>query len=279
MIKDVLNATNLAELAITLNSFITAGDLSAKNISRLYAAVEETYVQAMFGSAIEGHPSWCVCGGRRGANIYLYRNWQRGSGTPARREHLKVLAQKTQSDFIPSHGERISFSAAESILRYLDKRFDFSKNVLGKQQMVVLLTDCEHKQFSSLCRPFICENGAKDCDIYMCYPKAKDNVSVESMLFHELGHVLNVMLTGNINIAPESYMELMETELPGFRDEYGEKANELFAHAFAMGAMYHSPFEKYDPFPEIPSREKELLSIYVMWLIWTCNNTHQGLST
>ena len=83
------------------------------------------------------------------------------------------------------------------------------------------------------------------------------------MALHELGHVLNLSLTGDISAVPEDFFTFGELFFPGLGATYREQAPEFFAHCFSMGITSRPEFQQYDAFPAIKPEHKRLFDTYM----------------
>ena len=90
-----------------------------------------------------------------------------------------------------------------------------------------------------------------------------DHTSWGSILLHELGHVLNLRLTGDISAAPDDFLSFAEPFFPGLSTKYRTSAPEFFAHCFAMGVASRPGLERYDAFLNIQNEHKQLFDAYM----------------
>ena len=73
-------------------------------------------------------------------------------------------------------------------------------------------------------------DGSVAADIYMLIPHKDHETTPQSMLLHELGHCVNIALTGDPEIPPEDFALVMK--LIGV-DAVECDIPEFFAHCFA----------------------------------------------
>ncbi len=84
----------------------------------------------------------------------------------------------------------------------------------------------------------------------------------QSILLHELGHGVNLALTGNVELQPEDF--LLVTSLIGLvQSSYDRK--EFFAHCFAMSLLVEPDLQKADPFCKVPQKDKQLFRTYFQY--------------
>lgn len=217
----------------------------------------------MKGAILDKHPQWCVQGYQRAAELYLYQNWPHSETEKNIMIKLNMLVDQMKSDFSPSEGEQLSPASIESILCYLDQQDHYSEKVLKSGKLMILSAGCSHRKFDALSRPRIYQDDSFCCDIYLFHRKKNENSSLESILLHELGHVLNLSLTGDISAVPEDFFTFGELFFPGLSTTYRNQAPEFFAHCFSMGITSRPEFQQYDAFPAVKSEHKQLFDAYM----------------
>lgn len=259
---DAIN--NFFELGEALKILVSEQKLSQKLISDLHDQVERTLILAANAAIIDRHPGWIVCEGHRAAELYLCRNWRRSGKLGDEKERLRALAEQMKNDFIAAQNEKVDLEVIEKIMRDLNEQDHFTEKVLGGQQFLILSAGCTHRCFSALCRPYIYQDDSFSCDIYLFQRTLEDrNTSWGSILLHELGHVLNLRLTGDISVVPDDFLSFAEWFFPGLSTKCRTSAPEFFAHCFAMGVTSRLGLECYDAFPQIQKEHKQLFDAYM----------------
>ena len=92
-------------------------------------------------------------------------------------------------------------------------------------------------------------------DIYMLIPHKDLEATPQSMFLHELGHCVNIALTGNPEVVPEDFA--LVTSLIGVNQDDCD-VSEFFAHCFAMSLL----IVKADPFKMAPQNHKQMFRTY-----------------
>ena len=257
------SANNFCELASVLAGLLSQDPPEKVKIKRLYNHVEQTYISAMKGAVLDKHPQWCIQGHQWAVELYLYQNWPHGDTRRDLVSKLNMLVDQMKSDFSPSEGAQLSVAAIDNILRYLDRQDHYSEKVLKNGKLMILSAGCSHRQFDALSRPRIYQDDSFCCDIYLFHRKGDEKSSLESILLHELGHVLNLSLTGDISAVPEDFFTFGELFFPGLSTTYRNQAPEFFAHCFSMGITSRPEFQQYDAFPAIKLEHKRLFDTYM----------------
>ncbi len=255
---------NFVELRETLEILLSEQKLSQKLISELHGQAEHILILAANAAIIDRHPGWIVCEGHWAAELYLCRNWRRSGKLDDEKERLRALAEQMKKDFIAVQNERVDLEVVEKIMWDLDEQDHFTEKVLGGQQLLILSAGCTHRCFSALCRPYIYQDDSFSCDIYLFQRTAGDrSTSWGSILLHELGHVLNLRLTGDISVVPDDLLSFAEWFFPDLSTKYRTSAPEFFAHCFAMGVASRPELECYDAFPNIQKEHKQLFDAHM----------------
>lgn len=254
---------NFYELAKELELFLAQKNITEPEMAKLYDDIEQIYISVVSAAIVDRHPQWCVLSHQRAAEIYLYQNWPQGERGKDLASKLKILAEQMELAFSPSESEQLPVESVERILHYLDQQDNYSDNVLKNGKLMILSAGCSHHQFDALSRPLIYQDNSFCCDIYLFHRRKNERGSLESILLHELGHVLNLSLTGDISAVPEDFFTFGEFFFPGLSTTYREQAPEFFAHCFSMGITSRPEFQLYDAFPTIKLEHKRLFDIYM----------------
>lgn len=102
-------------------------------------------------------------------------------------------------------------------------------------------------------------DGSVAADIYMLIPHKDHEVTPQSILLHELGHYVNIALTGNTEVPPEDFV--LVTFLIGVNKENCDIL-EFFAHCFAMSLLIEPELLISDPFKMVPQNHKQMFRTY-----------------
>ena len=105
------------------------------------------------------------------------------------------------------------------------------------------------------------------CALFIYHLKDECHCSPEYVFLHELGHVVQIKITGDSHKVPPSFLPFAEAIFP---DMTKETEAEIFADCFAMAVMYDSQFSVYDPFDIIIPTHKALFQIYMRELTGSC---------
>jgi hypothetical protein len=76
-----------------------------------------------------------------------------------------------------------------------------------------------------------------------------DSIAPEYVFLHELGHVLQVAITGSDQLVPEEFINF-NNSLPNVNLKQGDcEAPDLFADTFAVAVMQGTCLHQFNPFP------------------------------
>ena len=96
-------------------------------------------------------------------------------------------------------------------------------------------------------------------DIYMLILHKDHEATPQSMFLHELGHCVNIVLTGNPEVVPEDFA--LVTSLIGVNQDDCD-VSEFFAHCFAMSLLIEPDLLNSDPFKTVPLNHKQMFHTY-----------------
>ena len=171
------------------------------------------------------------------------------------------IADHLQQDYFCADGPQITAQEVAHILSTLDKHYDFSRKVLGDTLLYLLLPN------DALCRPYTTPDGQWTCDIILPHIQRDTKTNPGSILLHELGHLLNLKLTGSLLVLPELFVQLdglmRTTQTAGSTEELSE----LFAHLFAMTMLRQPELKQYDSYPPIPEATQAVFISYFQTLL------------
>lgn len=261
---EILQAPTLFELADNLELFLSQPNLLQSDMTQLYQVVKKSCENIAMNSFLEGHPFWSICSGSEVSMVYLCRSWTKSRSLEQNRNHLLYIVKQIRSEFIPADGSQITAESAKRILTFLDNHYDFSPSVVRERHMFILLLDCGHYSFNAFCRPYIFTDDSSACDIFMPHAVKDQIAPPECILLHELGHALNVSLTGDVAVPPPSFQTLNKSVLS--KDDYEavmQEGNESFAQVFAMASLAHSELKEFDPYATISIKIKLLFDLYI----------------
>jgi hypothetical protein len=164
---------------------------------------------------------------------------------------IKVFGESIVSDFTTPVGECISESSLKEILTFLDTEHQFSKKVFtGGKSLFIRLAN-SNTMYNSECLTAIYHGADITPHFFLYHMNEKNTVTPEAVLFHELGHALHAKLFGGLGQLPQPVIDLLQESC--FRELSTldmHTQNELFADSLAIGLMYQTPYDEYDPYRE-----------------------------
>ena len=94
-------------------------------------------------------------------------------------------------------------------MKIVDRVYDFSKQILRNQYMCILLFRAKHRKEDSIFHCMKMADGSVSTDIYILIPHTEYEATPESMFLHELGHCVNIALTGDSECPLEDFIFVM----------------------------------------------------------------------
>ena len=144
-------------------------------------------------------------------------------------------------------------------MKIADRVYDFSERILKGQHLFIFLFQTRPKKEDSFCRCMDMLDGSMEADVYMLVPHKDHEATPQSMFLHELGHRVNIALTGNPEVTPEDFA--LVTSLIGVNQDECD-VPEFFAHCFAMSLLIEPELLSADPFEAISKNHKYMFRNY-----------------
>lgn len=182
---------------------------------------------------------------------------------------LKEYGQYITNTFCAPIGKVISKNAILEIMAYLNDKFDYSNKIFGKDKPMIIVLN--YSNISCNSQYFLCtsSNGALHVHFGLYHMKDEGKIDPEAVFFHELGHAIHYKYTKGDNEIPKELLEILKHNgFPTIYDAGKYKQREVLADVLSMGMMYSSPFEKNDPFKEIPDSSRELYQTIVQKILF-----------
>ena len=247
----------LSEMAVHLKQ--TAEMYSQYDYEQLYQELRARYEQLIMEAFMDRHPGWSVVEGNVACMMYLYRNWSFSGKVKENAAQLKALADDLIENYEECEEKFLTADAAIETMRIADRVYNFSQRILKDQHLFIFLFQARHRKEDSFCRCMNMTDGSVAADIYMLIPHKDHEATPQSMLLHELGHCVNIALTGDPEVPPEDFALIMK--LIGV-DKVECDIPEFFAHCFAMSLLIEPDLLNADPFETVPQNHKQMFRVY-----------------
>ena len=247
----------LSELAAYLKRAVET--YSQHDYEQLHQVLRARYEQQVMEAFIDHHPGWSVVEGNAACMIYLYRNWPFSRKVEENAAQLTGLADDIIENYEVCDDIFLTAKAATETMKIAERIYDFSKQVLHNQHMFIFLLQAKHRNEDSFCRCMNMADGSVIADIYMLIPHKDREATPQSMFLHELGHCVNIALTGNPEVVPEDFALVMK--LIGV-DKVKCDVPEFFAHCFAISLLIEPDLQNADPFKMVPLNHKQMFRTY-----------------
>ena len=249
--------TKLSELAAYMKRAVET--YSQHDYEQLHQELRARCDQLILEAYMDRHPGWSVVEGNAACMMYLYRNWSFSRRAEENVAQLSALANDITENYDDCDDSFLTAEAAAETMKVAERVYDFSKRVLCKQHLFIFLFHAKHRTEDSFCRCMIMTDGSVAADIHMLIPHKDHEATPHSMLLHELGHFVNIILTGDPETPPEDFTLVMK--LIG-ADAVECDIAEFFAHCFAMSLLIEPELLSVDPFKMVPQNHKQLFQAY-----------------
>ena len=231
---------------------------------QLHEELQARYVQQRMDALLSGHPGWSVVQGETACAMMLYRNWCFSKSAAENAQQFKTLAAEIEANYIESDE---SFWTEENVtitMEMATQVYDLSHSIFQNHHIFIFLMPAIHRAEDSFCRCFKTTQGQACVDIYLTVPHTDRTATPQSILLHELGHCVNLALTGDLEKLPEDFQ--LVTSLIGMNQPDCD-LKEFFAHCFAMSLLIEPELQKADPFCNVPQKDKQLFQTYFQFKI------------
>ncbi len=233
----------------------TADTFAQKDYIQLYQELRTRYDQQLMEALLSGHPSWSILQGEAAYTMMLYRNWHFSKSANQNALQFHRLANTLRFDYVETDEPFWSFDVVKETMEFADRAYSLSQNLFRNQHFFIFLIPAKHQAEDSFCRCFETSKSSACADLYLTVPHMEQAATPQSILLHELGHGVNLALTGNVDLQPEDF--ILVTSLIGLtQSSYDRK--EFFAHCFAMSLLVEPDLQKADPFCNVPQKDKQL---------------------
>ena len=261
IINEIVCSSDLIEMAEHLNKFINLSP-SKKDINKLNVEINRALFPETLSGIFDGSSKAYIIYERCSTASFLNSLWIRRKSAIQNIKELETIITIIQQNYTKSQGARISEDSVKQIMNYVNIEYNFY-DILKGEALHILLFENSHLTVNSECVPKIMDNGDVNCALFIYHLKDECHCSPEHVFLHELGHVLQIKITGDSRKVPPSFLPFAKEAFPDIAKEIEP---EVFADCFAMAVMYNSQFSVYDPFDLIAPTHKMLFQIYIQEL-------------
>ena len=249
--------TKLSELAVYLKQAVAT--YSQHDYEQLHQELCARYEQKIMEAFMDRHPGWSVIEENTAYMMYLYRNWAFAEKAEENAAQLTALSDDLIENYEECEEKFLTADVAIETMRLADRVYNFSQRILKDQHLFIFLFQARHRKEDSFCRCMKMADGSVAADIYMLIPHKDHEATPQSMLLHELGHCVNIVLTGDPETPPEDFALVMK--LIG-ADTVECNIAEFFANCFAMSLLIEPDLLNADPFKTVPQNHKQMFRTY-----------------
>lgn len=261
LIWDLLNAADLISAGKALkkiDAFLSENTADRSAFCKKLARTLTERVSSLMGCLMFESERYAVYPPAFSIPLYLTANGLALGGVRNTVQHIRKLMDYVDASIVAPSGNCLTKERAERVLQVLTAKFPYF-DVTGKP-LNILLIDNSDRIYNSQCGV---NSAADDCIILMFH--MKDNtLSPEYVFLHELGHALQIALTGSPETVPGEFITFHQ--LLGNQLEQGDAgAPDLFADTFAMAVMRGTELSSCDPF-ELSDALKDVIERFITGL-------------
>ena len=234
--------------------------------AKLYQELQLRYEQQIFSAFLDGHPSWSIVQREAAYTLLLYHNWRFSRDRAENARQMTVMAQEIEQHYSDTEKTPISMEAAKTVMRTVERTYLFSRHIWKEHHTLIFLLSATHKTEDSFCRCYQRADGRMQAEIYLLVPHKDFSATPQSILLHEIGHMINLALTGTMEVQPDDFQvvsALLHLNLNGV------DCKEFFAHCFAMSLLIEPELNLADPFTMVPKTDKKVFRSYFTYKLKT----------
>jgi hypothetical protein len=158
-------------------------------------------------------------------------------------QSIRNVVDFINENIIQPTGNCLAPQDAVNIINETSMKFPYF-DVVGKQGLInILLLDNTHVFFNSLCGV----NAAVDASTLFLFNMKDEETSPEYVFLHELGHALQISLTGSVTLVPNAFINFHDQLSTGLKQNTPDAA-EVFADSFAIAVMHGTYLQDHNPF-------------------------------
>ena len=179
---------------------------------------------------------------------------------------MAALVQEIEQQYTDTDKMPISTEDTEIVMRAVEQVYHFSWHIWKEYHTLLFLLPATHKTEDSFCRCYQRADGRMQADIYLLVPHKDFSATPQSILLHEVGHMINLALTGTMEVQPDDFQvasALLHLDLNGV------DRKEFFAHCFAMSLLIEPELTSADPFTMVPKTDKTIFRSYFTYKLKT----------
>ena len=224
------------------------------------------YEQLLMDAFLKHHPSWSIVHDETACAMFLYRNWIFSKDQFENARQIAALAEDLAHNYSDTDKNPISPEAAETAMHVVERIYRFSDCVCRKHHTLIFLLPATHKTEDAFCRCYQKSDGTVEADVYLPVPHKDSSATPQSILLHEIGHMINLALTGTMEVQPDDFQvvsALLHLNLDGV------DSKEFFAHCFAMSLLMEPELTSADPFTMVPKTDKTVFRTYFTYKLKT----------
>jgi len=194
---------------------------------------------------------------------------------------LRKMIEMFETEFLEPKTVGLSKDQVVKVLNYLQSRFRILDVITCKTDLEIFLFNNSHNRFDSLCEVYYDESEPETYlkrYIFTFASRSKEHDPYQ-VLIHEIGHALQIALTHQGMIIPDSFIE-MNKELDVHLENNKVDSTDVFADVFAVVAMNKTYLADHnDLIKFFPSKVLDLFERYFSQLLEYAFEKREELKT
>lgn len=192
---------------------------------------------------------------------------------------LLKLIEMFDDEFLEPKTVGLSKKQVNKVINFLQSKYGIFDIITCKTELEIFLFNNSHKQFNSFCEVFSDASQPETyCKQYiLTFASRSEEHNPYQVLIHEIGHALQVALSHQVMMIPESFIE-MNKELDVHLENNTVVATDVFADVFSVVVMNKSYLAEHnDLIRFFPSEVLDLFERYFTKLFEYAFNNKEEL--
>ena len=146
----MIRITSFKELTQFLQKIVNA--YCQADYAKLYQELQLRYEQQIFSAFLDGHSGWSIVQGETAYALLLYHNWRFSRDRAENARQMTAIAQEIEQHYSDTEKMPISMRAAETVMRAVERTYQFSRHIWEEHDTLIFLILAAHKTEDSFCR-------------------------------------------------------------------------------------------------------------------------------
>lgn len=260
IINKVITSSSIGSLIIALKEcydFLNSRtDEKRLFIKRFTNEMEQLYLRKMnrasysFKEGLDLFPSIFIYESSDSLHIYVAKWLKNIYKINVFKIRLSYLISTFENEFTDAKSDIFTRDVVIDILSLLQNKYKLLDILTAKSPFELFIFNNSHIKYNSMCEAYINQNdNVVDSSIIMLFALRRVTEDKYQVLFHEIGHALQLVLTHKLLEVPDSFIKMNEP-LKVYLKNGVYETTDVFADTFSAAAMYNTNYANNNVFVE-----------------------------